>query len=113
MAVGLDAEESTADWEVYVSGGLGISGSIVDTDGTVPGTPILTLSREDGDASPLVDGALGLRIPMDELGPRDPFSTSSVSVGSRGFGNGSSLVRSISGRGLGSVPSNSKARIMS
>jgi hypothetical protein len=45
LAVGLDAEESTADWEVYVSGGLGISGSIVDTDGTVPGTPRLTLSR--------------------------------------------------------------------
>jgi len=67
----LVAFESVADWELYVSGGLGISGSIVDSDGTVPGTPVLFLFENDDDASPLVDGAVGLKIPMDELVPRE------------------------------------------
>ena len=67
----LFATESAADWKLYVSGGLGISGSIVDTDGSVPGTPIIPLTGDDGDSSPLVDGAFGLEIPMNELVPRE------------------------------------------
>lgn len=63
---------SSADWDVYVSGGLGISGSIVETDGQITNpAPTIDLFETDGDASPLVDGAVGLRIPMDELVPRE------------------------------------------
>lgn len=68
---GLVAGESAADWEVYVSGGLGISGIEVDTDGIAPGIPDILQSGQASDASPLVDGAVGLAMPMDELIPRE------------------------------------------
>jgi hypothetical protein len=67
------AGPSAADWEVYISGGLGISGAIIDTDGLVPNPPNpgIPLTGEDDDASPLLDGAVGLRVPMDEIVPRE------------------------------------------
>lgn len=65
------AFESAADWDVYVSGGLGISGAVVDTDGQNVGPPDIFFFESDGDSSPLVDGAVGLRIPMDEIVPRE------------------------------------------
>ncbi len=65
------AFESTADWDVYVSGGLGIFGAIVDTSGRNVGPPDIFFFESDGDSSPLVDGALGLRIPIDPLVPRE------------------------------------------
>ena len=68
---GLNAGESAADWEVYVAGGLGISGAAVETDGFVPTPPGTQLFGQAEDASPLVDGAIGLSIPMDELIPRE------------------------------------------
>ena len=67
---GLVAGESAADWEVYVAGGLGISSADVEADGFVPNGSIV-LSGVASDASPLVDGAVGLAIPMDELVPRE------------------------------------------
>ena len=70
VAVGLCAGQSAADWDVYVSGGLGISTAIVDTDGINQPGPVL-LNGEDDDASPLIDGAFGLRIPMNEIVPRE------------------------------------------
>lgn len=62
---------SSADWEIYVSGGLGISAAIIDTDGVVRGAPDVPLSGEDSDSSPLIDAAVGLKIPMDEIVPRE------------------------------------------
>ena len=67
----LIAAPSAADWTIYVSGGLGISGALLDTDGVVRGTPDVALDNNDDDSSPLVDGAVGLEIPMDELLPRE------------------------------------------
>lgn len=64
--------ESAADWDVYVSAGLGISTAVVDTDGESPNAPgPILLFGSDDDSSPLVDGAVGLAIPMDELVPRE------------------------------------------
>ncbi len=67
------AFESFADWDVYVSGGLGISTAVIDTDGVFDPTttPPLTFGKDDSDSSPLLDGAVGLRIPMDELVARE------------------------------------------
>lgn len=71
------AGQGAADWEVYVSGGLGISAGIVDTDGLAPinandpndlGIP---LTGEDDDSGPLIEGAVGLSVPMDEIVPRE------------------------------------------
>jgi hypothetical protein len=62
--------EAVADWRVYLSGGLGISGAMADTDGQ-QSVGLIPLSGEDSDSSPLVDGAVGLEIPMDELLPRE------------------------------------------
>ena len=67
----LPAFESAADWEVYVSGGLGISTAVIDTDGIGGGAPDIPFFEDDIDASPLVDGAVGLRIPLDEMVARE------------------------------------------
>jgi len=60
-----------ADWQVYASADFGISTSDVETDGQVSGTPTLFLSGQDEDSSPLIGGAVGLRVPMNELLPRE------------------------------------------
>lgn len=66
------ALESSADWKLYVSGGIGISGAEVDTDGVVfDGVTTTPFSGDDTDSSPLIDGAFGLEIPMNEILPRE------------------------------------------
>lgn len=67
----LVAVESAADWKVYLSGGVGISEATADTDGRATAAPQVSLSGQDSDSSPLVDGAIGIEIPMDELVPRE------------------------------------------
>lgn len=67
----LAAGESAADWQLYFTAGLGISGADVDTDGVVNTTPPVSLSGMDNDSSPLLSGAFGIQIPMDELVPRE------------------------------------------
>jgi hypothetical protein len=62
---------ASADWKVYVAPGLGISAADVDTDGQSSVTPVTPLSGSDDDASPLLDLAVGLEVPMDELVPRE------------------------------------------
>lgn len=65
------AVESAAEWKVYVQGGLGISGAEVDTDGLVSDGVETALHGQDHDSSPLLDAAVGLEVPMDELVPRE------------------------------------------
>lgn len=67
----LAAGESAADWQLYFTGGLGISGSDIDTEGIVNTTPAVQLSGMDNDSSPLLSGAIGMQVPMDELVPRE------------------------------------------
>lgn len=70
----LIAGAAVADWQVYVAPGLGISGAIVDTDGKVDEGNLLLdsiLSGDDSDSSPLLDLAVGLEVPIDELVPRE------------------------------------------
>lgn len=62
------AGESTADWEVYVGGGLGISALEEWTNGQASGQ---ALGGQDVDSSPLLDATVGLAIPMDEIVPRE------------------------------------------
>ena len=66
----LAAGQSAADWKVYVAPGFGISGAIIDTDGREASTPV-DLFGSDSDSSPLLDLAVGLEVPMDELVPRE------------------------------------------
>lgn len=66
----LASSQGAADWNIYVAPGLGISNAIVDTDGQEASVPIV-LSGSDEDASPLLDFAVGLEVPMDELVPRE------------------------------------------
>lgn len=72
FAVLFAAAPSAADWRVYVAGDLGISGAEVDTDGAAGAlaTPV-PFSGSDNDASPLIAGAIGMEIPMDEIVPRE------------------------------------------
>jgi hypothetical protein len=65
------AAPSGADWKVYVAPGLGISAANVDTDGQSSVAPVTQLSGSDNDSSPLLDLAVGLEVPMDELVPRE------------------------------------------
>ena len=61
-----------ADWEVYVGGGLGISfaeGNAIGSEGPTP-TPA-TIGGKANDGSPMLEGFVGLEIPMDELVPRE------------------------------------------
>jgi len=66
----LAAGESAAEWKLYVQGGLGISAAEVENDGTV-GAVETEIFGNDVDASPLLDAAFGLEVPMDELVPRE------------------------------------------
>jgi len=67
----LAAGQSAADWNVYVAPGLGISGASIETDGRTNTPPIVLLGGSDDDSSPLLDFAVGLEVPMDELVPRE------------------------------------------
>jgi hypothetical protein len=67
----LGASESAAEWRVYVQGGLGISGAELETDGQAGSAPTTNLIGKDHDSSPLLDAAVGLEVPMDELVPRE------------------------------------------
>jgi hypothetical protein len=61
-----------ADWAVYGSADFGISTSSVDTDGRYgQGALQFKLKGVDEDSSPLLGGAVGLEIPMDEILPRE------------------------------------------
>ncbi len=62
---------SLADWSVYIAPGLGISYADLDTDGSTNTPPIVSIGGSDGDASPLLEFAVGLEVPMDELVPRE------------------------------------------
>jgi hypothetical protein len=66
----LAAGFASADWNVYVAPGLGISSANVDTDGEETSVPVF-LTGSDDDASPLLDFAVGLEVPMDELVARE------------------------------------------
>lgn len=61
---------SAADWEVYIAGGLGISLAEGNAVGQQSVGPTI-LGGEDTDSSPMVDGVVGLEIPMDEIVPRE------------------------------------------
>ena len=67
-ALWLCAAESSADWEVYVGAGLGISAADSGTNGARSG---VALGGSDIDTSPMLDGTVGLAIPMDEIVPRE------------------------------------------
>jgi hypothetical protein len=67
----LGASDSAAEWKVYVQGGLGISGAEIDTSGQAGSAPVTKLLGKDQDSSPLLDAAVGLEVPMDELVPRE------------------------------------------
>ena len=64
------AGAANADWDLYVSAGIGISSAMIDLDGQQSGSAAI-IGGTDSDQSPLIDGAFGLRIPMDEIFPRE------------------------------------------
>jgi len=65
------ADAARADWTLYLSAEFGIAKGLVEADGTstVAGLGALDFSYDD--ASPLVGGAFGVEIPMNELTPWD------------------------------------------
>jgi len=70
VATSLAAGFVSADWNVYVAPGLGISSADVDTNGEETSVPVF-LNGSDDDSSPLLDFAVGLEVPMDEIVPRE------------------------------------------
>lgn len=70
LGVALADSPATADWRIYTSGDLGYSVSRGQADGLIDfGTGTLKLGGRDTDVSPLLGGAVGLAIPMNEIGP--------------------------------------------
>lgn len=68
----LAASPSAAEWKVYVQGGLGLSTLEADADGEIDdGLANFPIRGMDSDSSPLLDAAIGLEAPMDELVPRE------------------------------------------
>lgn len=67
----MGATESAAEWKLYVQGGIGLSGAEVETDGQVSDGVVTEVLGQDSDASPLLDAAFGLEVPMDEMVPRE------------------------------------------
>lgn len=65
------AGESAAEWKLYLQGGTGLSIAEVETDGQAGSTPVTSITGMDLDTAPLLDGAFGVEIPMDELVPRE------------------------------------------
>lgn len=67
----LAASPAHATWRLYLSGDVGYSVGIGTVDGVsdfIPPDPV-PLTGDDSDVSPLVGGAFGIEIPMDELTP--------------------------------------------
>lgn len=70
LAVTLAAGPAGADWRVYVSGDLGYSAAVGRADGFINfAPPSFELGGKDTDVSPLLGGAVGVAIPMDEVAP--------------------------------------------
>lgn len=66
------ASGARADWRVYVAADFGISTSETETNGSFDtGTGVFDLDGMDNDSSPLLGGAVGIAIPMNELLPRE------------------------------------------
>ncbi len=64
------AEPASADWRLYTTADIGYSVAIGDADGVIDfAPPTLNLGGDDTDVSPLVGGAFGIAIPMDEIAP--------------------------------------------
>lgn len=68
---GLAGGAAHADWRLYVGADSGISAMDADTDGNYPTGGINNFRGKDLDSSPLVGGAFGVEIPMDEILPRE------------------------------------------
>ena len=63
---------STADVDFYIAPQFGISALIADTDGSATnGATTVFFSGDDDDAAPLLGGAVGLEMPMNEIFPRE------------------------------------------
>jgi opacity protein-like surface antigen len=75
--VSLAASTATAaDWRVYTSAGLGYSAAEGSADGRIidNGGGQFPLGGSDTDVSPLLGGAVGLAVPMDQIAPIElPF----------------------------------------
>ncbi|MBY0399482.1 outer membrane beta-barrel protein [Myxococcota bacterium] len=65
------AGDAAAEWKLYLQGGIGLSGAEVETDGQAGNQPVTPLVGSDHDSSPMLDAAVGLEVPMDELVPRE------------------------------------------
>jgi hypothetical protein len=59
---------AAADWTLYVSGELGISSGSTDVSGLSELTPP-AFSGSYGDSAPIIGGAFGIVMPLDELTP--------------------------------------------
>jgi opacity protein-like surface antigen len=63
---------TASDWRVYVSAGLGYSAAEGSADGRITlnnGGGLFELGGSDTDVSPLLGGAVGVAIPMDQIAP--------------------------------------------
>lgn len=71
----LTASPAQATWSLYVSGDIGYSIGVGHVSGTADLLiPPVDLSGSDDDVSPLLGGAFGVEVPMDEITPwRMPF----------------------------------------
>jgi len=71
LAVGLLAlpRAAGADWRIYTSGDLGYSISKGEASGQVVIAQTIGLGGSSTDVSPLLGGAVGLAVPMDEIAP--------------------------------------------
>ena len=66
------ASPASADWRLYVSGDLGYSVADADASGSVnfpDPAPDFPIRGDDTDVSPLLGGAFGVAIPMNEAAP--------------------------------------------
>ncbi|MEM9175954.1 MAG: hypothetical protein AAGC67_12035, partial [Myxococcota bacterium] len=61
---------AVAEWEVYVGGGLGISYAEGNALGR-EGAALALIGGKDVDGSPMLEGVVGLEVPMDQLVPRE------------------------------------------
>jgi opacity protein-like surface antigen len=63
------AQPASADWRLYAAGDLGYSVSEGSASGEVEIGPTFDLGGDDTAVSPLLGGAFGLAVPMDEIAP--------------------------------------------
>jgi hypothetical protein len=70
LALGLlSAPAAQADWVLYLSGDLGTSSGTTSVDGFIDVAGIKPFSGQYTDSSPLISGALGISLPIDEITP--------------------------------------------